>query len=84
MGTGLLPGGVRWTLSGWAVMKGFPCLPCFCSLPQDNREMLGFVLGLHSVLIVFTARIPTFSRAVSVCLARRPLRPPVPGRAPQP
>uniref|UniRef100_A0A8C0BYW1 Uncharacterized protein n=1 Tax=Buteo japonicus TaxID=224669 RepID=A0A8C0BYW1_9AVES len=69
--------------SGQAV-KGFPCFSCFFSLPQDNREALGFVLGLLSAFVALTARIPALSRAVSVCWAWLPLCPPVPGRVPQP
>ncbi|KAM9615563.1 uncharacterized protein ACIBXB_021963, partial [Morphnus guianensis] len=64
--------------SGQAVKEVFPCFPCFFSLPQDNREALGFVLGLLSAFVALTARIPALSRAVSVCWARLLLCPPVP------
>lgn len=85
--TGLLLGHVCWALSRpllWAGCEGVPCFPCFFSLPQDNREALGFVLGLLSAFVALTARIPALLRAVSVCWAWLPLCPPVPGRVPQP
>ncbi|XP_074889348.1 transmembrane protein 44 [Buteo buteo] len=57
--------GARRRLLGavFEAVKGFPCFSCFFSLPQDNREALGFVLGLLSAFVALTARIPALSRA---------------------